>query len=76
MIKKCRQIHEKKYGRNDRAEGLPIESKEFESEARFIVLDDPLAITTKDNGVLIGDMGQLKILFKEALDVIEAYEKN
>ena len=76
MIKGLRKIHNKKFYKNDRAEGLPVESKEFEGIARYIVFEDSIAITTKNNGVLTGNMGQLEKLFKEALNVIEIYRRD
>ena len=76
MIKNLRKIHNKKFYNNDRAEGLPIESKEFEGIARYIIFEDSIAITTKNNGVLTGSMGQLEKLFKEALNVIEIYGRD
>ncbi|MDO9492824.1 hypothetical protein [Acetobacterium sp.] len=76
MIKGLRKIHNKKFYNNDRAEGLPIESKEFEGIARYIIFEDEMAITTKNDGVLTGNMGQLEKLFKEALNVIEIYRRD
>lgn len=76
MIKNLRKIHNKKFYNNDRAEGLPVESKEFEGIARYIVFEDSIAITTKNNGVLTGNMGQLEKLLKEALNVIEIYRRD
>jgi hypothetical protein len=35
-----------------------------------------MAITTKNNGVLTGNMGKLEKLFKEALNVIEIYRRD
>jgi hypothetical protein len=35
-----------------------------------------MAITTKNNGVLTGNMDQLEKLFKEALNVIEIYRRD
>lgn len=76
MISELRKIHNRKYWHNDRMKGLPIESKEFENHARFLVFEDYMAITTKGNGVLIGDIDKLEKLFKEALEVIETYRRN
>lgn len=75
MIKNLRKIHNKKFYNNDRAEGLPIESKEFEGIARYIIFEDEMAITTKNDGVLTGNMDRLEKLFKEALNVIEIYRR-
>jgi len=75
VIKEMRKIHNKKWecGRIDNS--LPIESDNFDKQARFVVFDGYMAITTKSNGVLIGDMDKLKVLLNEALDVIAMYEK-
>jgi hypothetical protein len=40
-----------------------------------VVFDGYMAITTKSNGVLVGDTDKLKVLLNEALEVIEMYEK-
>ena len=76
MIKNLRKIHNKKFYNNDRAEGLPVESKEFDKYVRYIVFEDSIAITTKNNGVLTGNMDQLEKLFKEALNGIEIYRRD
>ena len=75
VIKEMRKIHNKKWecGRIDNS--LPIESENFYNQARFVVFDGYMAITTKSNGILIGDTDKLKVLLKEALDVIAMYEK-
>lgn len=75
VIKEMRKIHNKKWecGRIDNS--LPIESDNFDKQARFVVFDGYMAITTKSNGVLIGDTDKLKVLLNEALDVIAMYEK-
>lgn len=70
-----RNIHNKKWEISKTYDGLPIESDNFEKQARFVVFDGYMAITTKSNGVLIGDMDKLKVLLNEALDVINMYEK-
>lgn len=64
MIKSLRKIHNKKFYNNDRAEGLPVESKEFEGIARYIIFEDEMAITTKNNGVLTGIWVSLKNCLK------------
>jgi hypothetical protein len=57
-------------------EGLAIDSMEFEKAVRYVIFDNEMAITTKNDGVLTGDMDQLEKLFKEALKVIELYRRN
>lgn len=76
MIKGLRKIHNKKFYNNDRAEGLPVESKEFDKYVRYIIFEDEMAITTKNDGVLTGNMDKLEKLFKEALNVIEIYRRD
>lgn len=75
VIKEIRNIHNKKWECNRIDNSLPIESDKFEKQARFVVFDGYMAITTKSNGVLIGDMDKLKVLLNEAIDVINTYEK-
>lgn len=76
MIKELRRIHNIKFYNNDRTKGIPIESKEFDSSVRYVIFDNEMAITTKNDGVLTGSMGQLEKLFKEALNVIEIYRRD
>jgi len=75
VIKEIRKIHNKKWEFSRIDNSLPIESENFDKQARFVVFDGYMAITTKSNGVLIGDLDKLKVLLNEALDVINMYEK-
>lgn len=76
MISELRKIHNKKFYHNNRMEGLAIDSMEFEKAVRYVIFDNEMAITTKNDGVLTGEMDQLEKLFKEALKVIELYRRN
>lgn len=75
VIREMRKIHNKKWECNKIDNCLPIESEKFYKHARFVVFDGYMAITTKSNGVLVGDTDKLKVLLNEALEVIEVYEK-
>lgn len=75
IVREIRKIHNKNWECNRIDNSLPIESENFEKQARFVVFDGYMAITTKSNGVLVGDTDKLKVLLNEALEVIEIYEK-
>lgn len=76
MIKELRRIHNKKFYSNEKDKGLAIESKEFDNSVRYVIFDNEMAITTKNDGVLTGNMDKLEKLFKEALSVIEIYRRD
>lgn len=75
MIQELRKIHNKRYSRNDRKTGICIDSLEFGQNVRMVIKDDAMAVTTKNNGVLCGDMDKMKELCFEILDTIELYQR-
>jgi len=75
VISELRKIHNKRYLVNDRKTGICIESLEFGQNVRMVIKDDCIAVTTKNNGVLCGDMDKIKELYFEVLDTIEMYQR-
>lgn len=75
MINQLRKIHNINYRTNTREKGIPIQSKVFLDKVKYTVINDAIIVSAKDNGVICGDLVQMKKMFLEAIEIIEMYER-